>query len=314
MHTQWIGTAAAVLMTILAAAGARAEPPQDVPQQARWYVHIDVQAMLQSAVGQRVLDRWELDADSPKVREFEEDYGFNPLTDLHSVTMYGTTLEEGQGVVVLRGDFDREALVRRMTRARNYEEVDLDGRAAHRFTIHRRGEDHRVLAVIRDEGEVVIASGQPELRDALAVMEGEGEALGEGDPLLAPQPPGVFFQLGVVGLDTLEHRSAAMRSVRSAQLAAGQADGQAHIQLRTQTRDAQTAAQMVELIEGLRALVALRHGPDAPITQAVQTLTAKAEGDRVSADWSCDANVLAQWMDRHGKAWHHHKHKQQEDD
>ena len=279
----WTFASLCGLLLWLATAPAQAT---DIAADARWYVQLQVQQMLDSEIGQAVRQAHDLGPDSPRAARFERFAGFNPLRDVHSVLMYHHSFEEGEAVVVLRGQFDPRRIEQRVAEAPRHERIDVAGLAGHRFEMPTRRGPRVVDAVVRRQW-IALSADRAALEQAVQVLTGERGGLDEQAELLAPRRREMWLHGGAIELHRARaHHSEIAAAARRLHLSLGESGGRLLWYAEVAAVDARRAALMVEAAEGLQAMALLRHEPDSPLARAIAALRIDREDQRVRLRWS----------------------------
>lgn len=94
---------------LLTAIPAAAEPlnPKHVSAEAKWVIHIDLDALTETTLVERVRSKHPQLVQGVK-HWFQENFGIDPGEDLHGVTMSGQSYKEHSGSLVLLADYDQE--------------------------------------------------------------------------------------------------------------------------------------------------------------------------------------------------------------
>jgi hypothetical protein len=98
-----------VCLALLLPLAASASPPKaaHLPEDAKWVVHLDLEALSQANVVQEARDERPQMAQLIR-RWFLGRYGVDPREDLDSLTMFSDTYEEHTGTMVLKAKYDQE--------------------------------------------------------------------------------------------------------------------------------------------------------------------------------------------------------------
>ena len=80
--------------------------PTDVVNDPVWVLHVDCDALKQTVVGKYVLGEMEKPEAQKKFAAFQAIFNFDPRKELHGLTLYGTSSEPEDGVLLVYADFD----------------------------------------------------------------------------------------------------------------------------------------------------------------------------------------------------------------
>ena len=277
---------------LLGWAGAAQAAPiefKDIPADAKWLAHVDVDAMRNSTLTERIYhfvmqQRPEAEGHFQKVEEIS---GMDPRQDLHSLTFYGTSFAENQGVLIVKAGFDRARMEDKAREAPDHEVTKHGEYKIHTWTHQKGKKRERKLAGAFFKADVlVVASSSDELKQALGVLAGKGDSLsGQESALTADVPAGTTFLARAVGMAevNLPVKSPALKKTEQISIAMGEHEGQGFYQSHLVAEDEATARQVKEIIEGGRAMVAIQHGDDPDAKALLDALKVDLSNNTVSA-------------------------------
>lgn len=219
-----------------------AAPPTaaQLPQNAKWMIHIDLQAIVQTELAEAAR------AERPRFtylmqRWFQAKFGINPHEDLDSLTLFNDSYEEHQGTMILRADYEmdkvRAALDQNLdvtketwegytvytipseSRKRLLPNQDDDDRR--RRVLLRRQSDSSVdgdedletsakeaMAVILvNDKSIVIASSPERAKRAVGLVRGDSPILASDSPLLGEAEEGTLLYGAALDLQQIEHHA-----------------------------------------------------------------------------------------------------------
>ncbi len=183
--------AGSIVASLLLAAPALAGGGFDASQvdaEATWVLHVDFHALSRSSL-LRTLHREGLHAeDDLELDHVKKDFGVDPFTDLHSLTMYSAG-KRGEGVVtVVKGSTQLDSAWSRL--AERAEPVRIGGREALRF--EARGSSTRFVILLASPEYssrlAVFATSSEALESALEVLSGDAPHLGSPQRTANPGP------------------------------------------------------------------------------------------------------------------------------
>lgn len=171
-----------------------------VPHDIRGLVHFDNEAFRATQLGQFFNDVME---DEPELMQEMDmaaaEFGFDIRKDFHSVTVYfdGKAMK-GDGVMLLKGNFDREKL------------LELAGEKNDSFEAIGNGiyswEDHGQQAyghMSADDQTIVFSDSEDQVKRAIATLAG-GRSLAQANPNEVPvEAGGTFMFVGATGFDVM---------------------------------------------------------------------------------------------------------------
>jgi len=284
----------AAIAALCLASTVRAAPfdPAGVPADARYVIHIDMDAarptQLWDAVDDRLVGN---EAFGAKMGRFEAGSGMHFPRDLHDVTVYGRAPGDAAAVVVVHAKMSREQLMAALQFANNYSS-DLFGT----YEIASWDDDDRpIFAAFHDGSTLVIARDEDNVKSALDVMDGKLPRLAPGDALAAGAKQPALVYVAATDLPSLTPPGAGPNPVLK------QVD---HGWLTLAAKSPDAAQQLQASAAGLKAMVGFAAMSDtaAPRVKfaatALRTLTLTQAGNTISADVSVGVDQVEQLMDR----------------
>ena len=263
---------AIVLLLCLLPALAHAGPIRgsDVPADAQWVAHLDVRGMLDSSLGEYLLaqgDAGQLEEGRSLVRQSA---GFDPMTDVESLTVFGNAEHPEAAVAVLRGEFDPDMLLA-LVQGPEEEDFQHGGHTVHQWSQAPDGPEddgQRYAAFVND----ALVAGRT--RAAVeAAVDRMNEAAGddaERNPLLERQPERAFLWAAArdlpadreVGTDPVSQQ---LRHVTGGLITLGDVDGgRTRLMIRLNATDATKANQMRQVLGGISAWARFLQGSAKP--------------------------------------------------
>ncbi len=312
-------------LVVLTAATARAAPfdPAAVPADARWVVHLDMDALRPTKLWQVIDDQLVgNEAFGSKMGLFEQGSGMRFPRDLHGVTFYGHAAGDAEAVVVVRATMPRGQFMAALQFAPNYA-ADTYGK----YDVAGFDDDNRTLyAAAHDVSTLLFSRSLDALHAALDVLDAKAPAVAAGDPLAAGgkgspvlyvaaldpaglAPPGttpnpLVTQIDHAWLTLAERPAAATTRPSTAPATTAPASPDAVVRLTVTAKSPEAAQQMRAAAGGLRALVAFAAMPrDAKpgvkfAASVLRTMTVTQAGPVTTAEASVGVDQLQQAADR----------------
>ena len=248
--------------------------PEQVSAKAKWVVHLDVEALVGSGLGQYLVARGKQkhkDAEA-KLKEFTASFGFDPLKDLQSVTLYGETFGPAAGVAIIRGRYDKDKLLKLLADNQDHKELKYGERVLHRWSQSPEGKDDdgmRIGAFYSDE-VVVIARTEAVLKKAIDVLAGEQASLAKQESSLLPEAPeGTFLIAAADGFTAPEGvapTAAVLKKLTGGTAVVGQNGDTVFPKVSRKCKNEEDATRIRKMVEGLLAFVQMSQEPaGAPV-------------------------------------------------
>lgn len=272
-----VPTFLAVSAVLAAPARADALDKNRIPADARWFAHLDLEALARSELYKALAEHGELDLkhelDDLHDVGFEE-LGIDPLRDLKSVSVFSVGATGEQTVVLLAGNEKIDGALEHLKQQPAYRTDSFEG-----HTLHAWGDEHSswFAAVLRKEGTnerlVVQSDDKASLKRAFDVLEGRAPSLATAakDPTTTaarratPAPGSILFAVATTRLSELAEIEAASNVARLAEdlvLDVGEAKNELFATLAIDAKDAKEARQIQQVMQGAVALLSLAAGAD----------------------------------------------------
>ncbi|MCP5520433.1 MAG: hypothetical protein H7A46_02645 [Verrucomicrobiales bacterium] len=280
-----------VLCLALLVVGARAEPlkNQEVAADAKWVLHLDLDALLNTKVGKELGERLlgpKLEAGQAQLKEkLGVDYDWH---DLHGFTLYGRDYRaprEGRGVLLIHSGLDLKAgLEAAMKKQGSSGPVAaLQEGADALYSL-----DHKAYAALAPKQPAIIGQSQDQVEEARAVILGKRAGLsGEGrDELQVPKDRnGAFIFVaaarGFANEAPLPPQAQVLRKADGLQATLRESGDNLLLNLALLTKDSEVSGQIQQVILGLKALVAMGANDRPEVQRLAQAIDVGTQGDRV---------------------------------
>lgn len=279
-----------------------------VPAASVWVAHVDLEAFHTTALGRalaRFTESEELDLDGMRYQEFETEWGFDPIADLRSVTVFDASgdMEEAAILVVAGPRVDN--LFAKLREEHPSEEVQAGG-----LTLEAWGDGgdrvlvHR-LALSNGDRLLVVSPDRDQITATVKVLRGS-----EPNMLASPQAtafggatPGSFLYVAATGgfdkLGDFEPASHLAEMARSFLLELGESSGRAFARLSVEARSGEQADNLAAVVNGARGLLALAAGqeeiPDE-LRQLLSSMRVNTQGSSVLVEVDFDASRLVELL------------------
>jgi len=289
-----VGIALAVVLG-LAAIG-RAEPVdlKQVPADAKWLVHVDVDAMRESVVVQKAYQKcMEMHKEAAqRLDKIHNELGLDLRKDLHGVTVYGKDLDKQHGVLIVHADVDQKRLLEKAPKAPDHKVAQYGSHEIHSWT-HKRGkESHTAFGTLLQPNVLVFAGSEAAIHAALDVLDGKSPGItDEKSPLAGRLPPGatLIVRASAVGPQV---KCRIFKDADSLRITLGENKGESFYRARLTMKSPEAAEQVKAVVEGFKAMVGLTHGSDAAAMKLVNAVKVTTQDKTVRIAWSAPAEEV----------------------
>ncbi len=174
-----------------------------VAADAKWVVHVDVEAAVGSTFGKCVVEH-QKDLDLEPLTRFNTLTGLDALKDIKGVTLYSPSLAADGGVVVVVGTANMEASVKRLAeKDKTVHKLESDGGMLYRWS--ENGVEK--FGCLRNTGQsdrmLIVCGTRAELDSAIGVVDGKAETAAkiEEGPFAARPGEGSMVFVAVRGIE-----------------------------------------------------------------------------------------------------------------
>ena len=231
--------ALAMATGLVSAACAGSLDGKTVPADAKWLVHIDVDAFKQGEVSRTIDSLWrQVPLAVQRLKILSKTIGMDPTEDLHGITIYGGDYAQPEAVVIVRAEVQQQRLMEFLKTRPDFRTVPLpakgSGSQAQRELVHwteKKGkqDEHTVTACWHRPGVFVFGRNPDEVKKALEVLDGTSPGLADNQAMLAAEtPPSTVVEVRAAGLADVQlpFKSPLVRKSRFLLVALGEREGE----------------------------------------------------------------------------------------
>ena len=268
-----------------------------VPSGSNFVVHVDIEALHDSKVGQALLEilmEQGLDA----IDDVEEELGFNPLDVLHDVTVSGNDQDGEDVVIVATGHRDLlDALDRLREEAENVDEREEDGVEFTRYAGDGDG-DEAINIWTSESRDVVTIVASP---DVDALVRGVRTFRGRDDGADIDAPRNSFVLIMAHSLEGVDAGPAAavLQLSKGVMINIGEDDDELSIDLQMHAESEDAAKALAQMVQGLAAFAKVAMAEEMEDDRALDLLdglTFDTDGSLVSIRLHVDPDDLGEFM------------------
>jgi len=308
-----------LLLTILLALGpaswATAAPfnPEHVAADAKWIIHLDVEAMRATAVGkmcgEEVLSREELRRHLDKMRE---EIGMDPSEDLLGATMYDTQFKKEHGVAMIRvRQVDGTRLIAKLNekepgnRMLEYKKHEL-----YLWTKRCHGKEMTVCGTLHDNQVMIFSRDPLKVIAALDVLDGRAIGLSDDSRLASKGRPGTVLLMRGVDLASSDKltKCPILKDSTWMEVAMGASGSKSFATMVVDTESTELAESAKMVMDGFVALARLKHGQDETFGKVIDGIKVSASDASLSVDWSADEEDVMKVIKQVHQKMEAHKH------
>ncbi len=279
---------------------------KQVPADAKWVVHVDVDALRESTVVQKAHELAE-----PSHREICERvfaiaglFGANPKQHLRGITLYGGMLGKPEGVMIVHSDFNRGLLEGTIKLAPDYHSDRYDSHELHSWRpqlLAFKGVQGKISAAFYRTNVLVMGGTEDELKRGLDVLDGKRPGLaGTRNTLSEAVPAGTVFLLRAIGPaePSLADLLGFLKDTDSMSIAVGEYQGEVFKEGRLVVKTPDAARRVVAAAQGVIAIVGLRLGSDAEAMKLLRALNATTVDTSVTVTARAPAEAVCAQVEK----------------
>jgi hypothetical protein len=293
---------AAVILALAGLAQAAPFDAKEVSADAKWAAHLDVDALQASNLVKKARDQImkqhpELDAKLAAIRNL---FRFDPLTDLHSITIAGTQLKKDTGVAVIHAKVDQKLLTDMLKANPGYQATTYGKYELHTW-LKDGGPKHDNGAFFKPD-VIVMGASIDEVKAELDVLDGAKPNISADYANIASAiPPGAIFLAGAKDLAEahLHPESPLSKQVDSALIVAGENQGQVFVRATLNVKDAEIANKIKAVADGALALATLVKSDDAEAMKLIGGVKVTAAEKSVNVEGQAAVDLLWDLIRKH---------------
>lgn len=279
-----------------------------VSADADWVVHIDNARFAATEIGKSI--RAELGAlgVEQKLAGFAEIFGFHPLDDLQTITLYGTGPDESRAVALAEGRFDPAKLVALVSMNPMHEKFQHGQTTVHKWLDEKNTDDQgarkTMCGCVYKNRTVILSRGLDAVKNAVDVLDGSAKNAVDSLDQPALSAEGAFIRIvgtNIARMAAEQGQAAMLKQARSLSLAVGELDSRFYISA-SLTADNPEAAQAIgKMVDGIIAFMSLAQQEQPQLAQLAKAVKIhygdKSVGLRMEVDSSkVVAFLKEQWQ------------------
>jgi hypothetical protein len=297
------------LAAVLGLAGLAQAGPVDLKQvaaDAKWAAHLDVNALMASKSLEKV--RAEVFKQHPNAEAglaaLRTLWRFDPRTDLHGITIYGTQLKKDTGVAIIRAKVDQKFILEIVKAAPAYATTKYG-----KYDLHSWMKDgvKQENATFFQPDVIVFGNSLDELKAALDVLDGtKPNFASQGHVSADAVPPGTILVAGIrdLGNAQLPLKSPVVKEAESLLVIIGEKDGQLFVRKSLEMKQADIAKQIKTVVDGALAFASLARIDDPEALKLIAAVKVNLADKTVSIEAQAPVDdIWNQIQKEHAKKW-----------
>lgn len=284
-----------------------------VPADCRWALQVDAKPLLAGRLGGWLRQEAQQPEHAAGLQFITQLTGCDPFTDVERVVICGSDQDENHHLIIAKGRWNAEQLASVIVNAKGYRALQHQGVTLHRWLDEKKNDREQFGWVLGDR--LAIGNTENRLRASLDVFKGKA-----GARLPSPNAPtgALVASVAVEDLAKLQEGkndpgARLLAQARTATLAVAEEGELFALRMDLIAKDANTAQQMQQLVQGLVALGNLQAGGDPkhghPMPPAAKELLrnvqVRQEGPSVVVTSSVAAQAVIDLLEAKKKAERH---------
>jgi hypothetical protein len=285
--------AALTVILLLSAGFAWAGPmvPKDIGADAKWFGHVDFEAIHSMKLVQDLKDkcpaheRWQA-----KMKELSVDLGMNPMEDVLGVTLYSNHYggHIGVGLFYVK-NLDRQKMLNFLKEKHpDHQTSEYGSRTLYTWTVKHQGQKMELTGTFASDTLVAIGADAEMVKTALDVLDGKKPGLTKDAPLLHGIPEMTLFASR--GIDVPEEyrkttKCPVLHNCKAATAFWTEKDGQIEGKYEFATVSEATAKNFKTVVDGFKAMGELRFSDIPAVKKMMDGLTIETQGESFTATY-----------------------------
>ena len=279
--------AACVLLLFASLSSAGPLKPEQVAGDAVWVAHLDVASLLKSGIGKFILEEAEKKQGFLEgIAKIRETLGFDPLSDVRGLTLYGRKFGDKSGVVIIDATADQDKIVTLFEANPTHKTSAYGDYTLHEWTDPAKTEtdpDTGEQVVVKeaetkfgtfyDEKTILVGSSLDLLKGAVDVLAGEADSRAKttAHPTLPKPVEGVIQTIGAEKIDFAAQDQADKPNpfgiITDLSVQVGEAQGAMFLHAKALVGTAEKALKLRQVVQGFVALgqMMMAEQPDLPV-------------------------------------------------
>ncbi|MDB6063814.1 MAG: hypothetical protein JWR26_22 [Pedosphaera sp.] len=261
----------------------------DVAADPNWVLHLDIDSLRTSTIGQFILSEMDKPEAKAKLAAMQTIFNFDLRSQLHGMTLYGASQKPEEGVLMIYADFDANRLLTLAKAGQDYQGSDHNGHTIHSWIDDKKkakgDANPRIYAAIQGP-RVVLGQSEDRIAQALDVLDKKSANLAstKSFPQMGASAPGNFVQAAARKMDIAgsDPNAAIMKLSQMLQFDLGESKEKLQATLSVVAESDEVAGQIASIGQGLMSLLKLQQDKPEAVKLA-NALSLKQDGTRVVA-------------------------------
>jgi hypothetical protein len=299
-------------LSLLAAIGQGAPlDSKNVAADAKWVVHVDVDAVHDSLVVKKAFETCPLlkNESGKHLDKIRETMGVDLRKDLHGITLYGSDTDKNHGVAIVFATVNQRLLLEKAEKATDYKVTKHGSIDIHSWTQKCGPTTHAAAGAFYKPDVLVFAASVEGVAAAIDVLNGKSPGITDPkSPLGGQVDAGSSILVRAIAIRP-ETRCPILKQAQSFRVALGENDGKSFYHASLVMKSPEAATQVQTINNGFKAIASLKFSGDADIMKLVNGLQATTMDNTVRVRWEASADDVWTVVDKLAKKAAEHMKK-----
>ncbi len=271
----------------------------NISNDAKFVVHLDLDAFRASKIGITLLEKIRKDEGGEKLNALAELIGFDPLSAIHGATMFGNG-EEDNGILVVKHKADNTKLLAFMKLDEYYRKTEHGKHEIH--GAGDRGDGKRGYISFVNATTAVLAASRELAAEGIDLVNGKGAAVKQIPTSLvsADKKAKNAFLVAYANVEDLkEHidNETVNQMAKRVAFVMGESDEKFILSISVDALDADAAENMENMVNGLIGFARLNQDENPEVKDILKGLKVTRNEENVSVHFSVGVNKLFELID-----------------
>ena len=277
----------------LAAAVGQAAPfeAKNVAADAKWVIHVDVDAVRDSHVVQKAFQTCPMLKDSGKHSDMIRDKaGVDLRKDLHGLTLYGPDADKKHAVAIVFSTVNQKLLLDKAAKATDHKVTKHGSIDIHSWTVKHGSKTETAAGAFYKPDVLVFAADAQRVGAAIDVLDGKSPGITDPkSPLGGHVYKGATVIVRAIDIPA-DNRCPILKQAASLRVALGESDGKSFYRAKLVMKSPEAAEQVKTMGDGFKAMAELRFADDADLLKLIDGLKVTVKQSTVNIRWSASAD------------------------
>ncbi len=262
---------------------------KEVSSDAKWYIHLDFEALKKTAIYGQILDEVRLNVPIDDfLPQLKAAIGINPLTDITGVTVYNTSFEKDVAAVMVYAKFDKDLLTNAVAQNPDYAATDYNKHTIQKWTDANDGKTK--MGCIYGDNVILMGDKEATIKMAIDVLDAKTAS---GPALIKEAPKGAFLYGSADLAKAGDANVSQLLSNSQAALAtASEVDGKLGINVNLTAKTVEQGTQLKALLDGIKAFGELGAKDMPTAVEVLHGIKVSVDGAKVNIALQHDAKTI----------------------